>query len=250
MKICIVGGGSAGWMAATTFNNLLNCEKITLIESPTTAKSGVGESTLQQIIEWINLVDIDIEEILRETSGSLKHSIKFTNFLNKNSGSFHYPFGEVPYVDSQVAWGCISDGIFSHNEYAEYINPVASLAENGKIDITSKFSLHFDAIKFANYLKENHCEEVEHVSADVVNFEESEKGIESLKLDNGLTITADLFVDCTGFSSLLLGEYLKEPFISYNNILPNDSAWATQVPYTDIEKELVPYTECTAIENG
>ena len=250
MKICIVGGGSAGWMAATTFNSLLNCEKITLIESPTTAKSGVGESTLQQIIEWINLVDIDIEEILRETSGSLKHSIKFTNFLNKNSGSFHYPFGNVPYVDSQVAWGCISDGIFSHNEYAEYINPVASLAENGKIDITSKFSLHFDAIKFANYLKENHCEEVEHVSADVVNFEESEKGIESLKLDNGLTITADLFVDCTGFSSLLLGEYLKEPFISYNNILPNDSAWATQVPYTDIEKELVPYTECTAIENG
>ena len=250
MKICIVGGGSAGWMAATTFNSLLDCEKITLIESPTTAKSGVGESTLQSIIKWINLVDIDVEEILRETGGSLKHSIKFTNFLNKNSGSFHYPFGNVPTMDPQVAWGCIMDGMFSHNKYAEYINPIASLAEKGKIDVTSFKSLHFDAIKFANYLKENHCEEVEHVSADVINFEESEKGIESLELDNGSTITADLFVDCTGFSSLLLGEYFKEPFISFNNILPNDSAWATQVPYTDKEKELVPYTECTAIDNG
>ena len=52
MKICIVGGGSAGWMAPL-FNNILDCEKITLIESPTTAKSGVGESTLQQFM-WIH----------------------------------------------------------------------------------------------------------------------------------------------------------------------------------------------------
>ena len=61
---------------------------------------------------------------------------------------------------------------------------------------------------------------------------------------------ADLFIDCTGFKSLLLGETLKEEFISYNDLLPNDSAWATKIPYKNKKKELVSYTNCTAIENG
>lgn len=250
MKICIVGGGSAGWMTATTLNNLLDCKKITLIESPNTPTSGVGESTHRKFTKWVELLDISGSEILKETRGSIKHSIKFTNFLKEDSGSFHYPFGNVPQFEPELAWSCIEDEMFSHNDYARHINPLASVAEKGKVDLTSDLSFHLDAIKFAQYLREKHCEEVDYISADVVGFEESEKGIEFLTLDDGSTVTADLFVDCTGFSSLLLGQYLKERFISYDNILPNDTAWATQVPYTDKEKELVSYTECTAIENG
>ena len=63
-------------------------------------------------------------------------------------------------------------------------------------------------------------------------------------------ITADLFIDCTGFKSLLLGEALKEPFESYEDILINNSAWAARKPYTDKVKEMKNYTNCTAIENG
>jgi tryptophan halogenase len=71
-----------------------------------------------------------------------------------------------------------------------------------------------------------------------------------LKLENGQEITADLYVDCTGFKSLLLGEYLQEPFIDYTDLLPNNKAWATQIEYKDKEKELNSVTTCTAIENG
>jgi tryptophan halogenase len=81
-------------------------------------------------------------------------------------------------------------------------------------------------------------------------IESGEDGIKSLKLDNGESVEADLFVDCTGFKSLLLGQFLEEPFISYNDVLPNDRAWATHVPYNDKNSEMVPYTECTAIDNG
>ena len=249
MKICIVGGGSAGWMTATTLSNLLDCENITLIESPNTPTSGVGESTHRRFTAWLELLDIEGEEFLKETGGSIKHSIKFTNFLKKDSGSFHYPFGD-PHFESSLAWMCIEEGMFTHNDYAKHMNPLAVVADMGKVDWTADLSFHLDAVKFAQYLRKNHCEDVDYISADVVGFEESEKGIESLTLDDGSTVTADLFVDCTGFSSLLLGQYLKEPFIPYDNILPNDTAWATQVPYTDKEKELVAYTECTAIENG
>ena len=59
-----------------------------------------------------------------------------------------------------------------------------------------------------------------------------------------------MYIDCTGWKSLLLGETLKEPFNSYSDILPNNRAWAVQLPYTDKEKELEPFTNCTAIDNG
>ena len=187
MKICIVGGGSAGWMTATTLNKLLDCEDITLIESPNAPISGVGESTIIQFTDWCQLVDIDGTEILKETGGSFKHSIKFTNFLKKDSGSFHYPFGE-PAFEPTLVWMCIEDGEFSHKDYGRHMSPLASCAEMGKVDVDSPVSFHLDAIKFGNYLKEKHCEEVNHISADVIDFEESDKGIESLTLSDGSTV--------------------------------------------------------------
>ena len=79
-SICIVGGGSSGWMTATTMAKLLKCENITLIESPNFPISGVGESTIQQIQGWLDLIGVNETEMIRETNGSFKHSIKFTNF--------------------------------------------------------------------------------------------------------------------------------------------------------------------------
>ena len=72
-RICVVGGGSAGWMTATTFCNVLDYD-VTLVESPDIPVSGVGESTIQQIREWIEVVGIheDEKEFLRETNGTIK----------------------------------------------------------------------------------------------------------------------------------------------------------------------------------
>ena len=250
MKICIVGGGSSGWMTATTICQLLDFDELTLIESPDAPISGVGESTISQIRIWLDLVGVDGQEMLemlKYTEGSFKHSIKFTNFLQKNSGSFHYPFGDARF-NSETWWS--NREKYNPNEYAQYINPVSLVAEEGKFDATSIFSFHFDAVKFGQFLKLNYCDEVKHITANVINCDKDDSGIKFLHLDNGDVIEADLFIDCTGFKSLLLGEYLEEPFIPFNHLIPNDSAWATQVPYSDKEKQLVAYTECTAIDNG
>ena len=253
MKICIVGGGSAGWMSATTFVRLLDAD-ITLIESPDVKIIGVGESTLFQIQSWIDLIGIRADEVdfIRETGATLKHSIKFTNFLTKESGSFHYPFGDEPLINPVEWWKAMNNGNqeISCNSYAEDINPLALCAERGKFDNTSFYSYHLDAIKFGEYLKKKYCKEVNHISGNVVDCDIKEEGIKSLKLDNGKNIEADLFIDCTGFKSLILGEFLKEPFIPYDHVIPNDSALTTRVSFIDKNKQMVPYTECTAIDNG
>jgi flavin-dependent dehydrogenase len=247
MRICIVGGGSSGWMTATTFVKLLNCDEVSLVESPNIPISGVGESTIEQIRGWINLIGVDEGEMIRETNGSLKHSIKFTNFLKKDSGSFHYPFGQALYNPNQW-WENINNT--SPNKYAENVNPVALVAERGKFDKSTSYAFHFDAVKFGHYLKKTYCSNVKHITAEVVGCEKGENGIECLKLDNGDVVKADLYIDCSGFKSLLLGEYMEEPFIPCDHLIPNDTAWATQVSYTDKENQLVAYTECTAIDNG
>jgi tryptophan 7-halogenase len=91
-NIIIVGGGSAGFMTASTLLNQFPNKKITLIESPNAPILGVGESTIGGIKSWTNLLGIQDKDFLKNTDGSYKLSIKFTDFYKKEK-SFHYPFG-------------------------------------------------------------------------------------------------------------------------------------------------------------
>ena len=244
MKISIVGGGSAGWMTATTFVKLFPEFDITLIESPDIETVGVGESTLFQINRWLREVDIKYSDFLNHVDGVFKHSIKFTNFYKEDSGSFHYPFfagGEGPNPNS---WWHKKNQIPSTplSDYAESINPLALIAENNKFDPNLQFAYHFDATKFGIWLRDKVCKHhVKHIKSNVVGYNG-----DSITLENGKEIDADLFIDCTGFKSLLL----DSEFISYSHLLPNDSAVSTHIQYTNIEEQMHPYTECTAIDNG
>lgn len=260
--ITIVGGGSAGYMTAATLLNQFPNKKITLIESPIVPILGVGESTIGGIKAWTKLLNIDDKEFLKETDGSYKLSIKFTDFYKKGE-SFHYPFG-FPYSKENKA--SLNDWWFkkfiypetSNYDYADCYYPQMALVnqnkcfynENNEIpfDFIRDTAYHFDAVKFANWLKNKYCipRGLKHIEDNIISIEQDENGIKSLNNK----YTADLFIDCTGFKSLLLGESLKEPFESYSDMLPNNSAWATRIPYKDKEKELVGYTNCTAINNG
>ena len=242
MKICIVGGGSAGWMSATTFRDF----DVTLVESPTIPISGVGESVLGQFRDWMTVVGIhDDTEFIKRTDATYKHSIKFTNFLRKDSGGFHYPFGHNQPIDPDNWWGYKNTVGRSCNDFATDVNPVARLAESGRVDTDEIYAYQFDAIKVGQYLKEAYCSNVEHIVADVVGYNG-----DSISLHDGRKVEADLFIDCTGFKSLLLGQYLKEPFIPYDHLIPNDTAVVCRLPYLNKEEQMVPYTECTAINNG
>ena len=92
--IMIVGGGSAGWMTASTLIKEFPNKKIALIESPEIATVGVGESTIQQIRGWATFLELDDKEFLKHTDGIYKLSIQFTDFYKKGE-TFHYPFGEA-----------------------------------------------------------------------------------------------------------------------------------------------------------
>lgn len=267
--ILIVGGGSAGWMTAATLIKVFPNKQITLVESPDVPTVSVGESTLGFIKAWTHLLEIDENDFMRFTDASYKLSIKFTDFYKKNSGGFHYPFGK-PHIHQENVLG-LNDWFLKKafypetpvQDYCRTIFPAMSLIENNKINRNEggEFGLfsfkqdtayHFDSAKFALWLKERYSipRGVKHISAHVKKIETDDDGVTGVVLDSGETLTADLYIDCTGWKSLLLGQALQEPFISYSDILPNNRAWATQVPYVNKEEELEPYTNCTAIDNG
>ena len=252
MKILIVGGGSAGWMTAATLESQLPQHKISLIESKNISTVGVGESTIRQIFEWMRMLNIKDEDFLKHVDGIYKLSIKFTDFYKKGE-AFHYPFGSAPLEGNQAGYNDwwfkkIFNPSTPNSDYADCIYPLQMAYVNqNKFDKEQvEHAYHFDAAKFGIWLRDKYCKKVKHIVDDIVSVEQDENGIVSLNKK----YKADLYIDCTGFKSLLLDKSLKEPFESYSDMLPNDSAWATKLKYKNKKKELVPYTNCTAIENG
>ena len=267
-KIVIVGGGSAGWMSAATMIRKFSNKEIIVIESPDYPIIGVGESTIGGIRGWTNWIGVDEKDFMPSTDAVYKVSIKFTDFYKKDAGGFHYPFG-MPMTDGTM-YG-INDWYIKKakypetkvEDYARMFFPALTLAEKNKISFNDNKKLgnfkfnrdtayHFDATKFGQWLKNNYCipRGVTVIPKTVESVNTNEDGIESLVLTDGTLVTADLFIDCTGFKSMLLEGALEEPWDDFGHMLPNNSAWATRIPYTDKEKEMEPYTNCTAINNG
>lgn len=266
-KIVIVGGGSAGWMTAATLISQCPEKEITLIESPTVSTVGVGESTIQGINNWMHLLGINDTDFMEACDATYKLSIKFKDFYKKGAPGFHYPFGS-PYLEGSVAgvndWH-IKKALYPEtpvNEYAETYYSTMALVNEKKFDknLNGKLpgyaygyatAFHFDATKFGAWLRDNYCNnKVKHILSEVKTANTDNTGIRSIVLDNGEIITSDLFIDCTGFTSLLLDKTLHEPFDSYTDMLPNNRAWATKLDYINKEDQIEPYTTCTALGNG
>ena len=301
-NITIVGGGSAGWMTATTLLNQFPDKKITLVESPNISNVGVGESTavgpqhsgsgsFAGIIEWFRMVGIDDSDFMPQTDAVYKLSIAFENWYRKDSGTFHYPFGQPRFLPN-MGWNIHSydrlnawhlKKIFYPetpvSDYAEWFYPAMTLVNQNKslftdnfsswlgrldlekdelnnaVQLCSAYTYQFDASKLGLWLKDNYCKakhpnNFTHILAEVKEIPLNDNGIKHLVLDNGQKLEADLFIDCTGFKSLLLTKAFGVPFITIENYIPNNYAWATKIPYKDPETQIVNYTLCTAIENG
>lgn len=267
-RILIVGGGSAGWMSAAALIKAYPEKEILVIESPDVPIVGVGESTLGGINDYCKFLGIDEKDFMTYTDASYKMSIKFTDFYEKDAGGFHYPFGRP--LTQDTAHGMddwlVKKALYPDtplNDFVQCFFPGAALWDENKFSLNkygmfdnynpdNDVAYHFDATKFGAWLRERYCKPrgVVHIQATVVDIKTNDNGIEKLILDSGDEISSDLYVDCTGFKSLLLGKALEEPFIPYNDMLPNNRAWATRVPYKDKEKELEPFTNSIAIENG
>lgn len=268
-KILIVGGGSAGWMTAAYLSKKLDFAEIALMESPRIPTVGVGESTLGHINNYLDRLELKDEDWMAECNATYKTSIKFTDFREKNS-YFHYPFGLYNLEGTEqgimdwFAHSALNEGKIPYTDFSEMFVHQTLMTDKQKMTKNENneipgFNFHFDtayhmdAEKFGIYLRDKIALPmgVDHIVDTVATVVQNEDGsIKEIMTEEGRTLTADLYIDCTGFKKLLIEKVMKSEFISFNNVLMNDSALAARIPYEDIENQMHSVTDCTAIENG
>jgi tryptophan halogenase len=241
-SIVIVGGGTAGWMAAASFAKhleKLNCS-IRLIESEQIGTVGVGEATIPPIIDFIRLLGVNENEIVREVKGTFKLGIAYRNWTRPGDYFFH-PFGPTGFGMGPVSFPAywlkmFLDGRASRLEdYSiqcvaaaanKFMRPVH--APNTPLNKIT-YALHFDASLFARYLRKfSEARGVVRTEGKVknVNLRAQDGFIESVILENGETIAGDLFIDCSGFRGLLIEDALKTGYQDWTKWLPCDRALA------------------------
>jgi len=263
LSICILGGGSSGWMTAAAFAKVFPQYKIKLIENPTQKPLSVGESTLGHFNRFLEVLGLEDSDWMKECNATYKLSIQFSNWTGKGD-VFQYPFGDTDHSNGDfLTWYYLHYAypqLFPNTTYCEFYNPISYLASTNKIvdnnDYVRNFnkkwdtSYHFDATKFGGWLRDNLCQSVEHIKAKISSSYFDDKGnIKGVVDEYGKGYEADYFIDCSGFGSALLGGAMGQEFIEFPK-LPNDSAVVTHIPYTDKEKEMANQTDGYAMDNG
>jgi tryptophan halogenase len=267
-KIIIAGGGSSGWMSAAMLSKQFPDMEIALVESPDVPIIGVGESTLGTINQYLGLLGLKDEDWMEYCNATYKLAIKFTDFYEKGK-TFYYPFGIKDLQNTQQGatdWYVkkVLNPDLDVNDFYESVYSSMPMIYQTKIfdnkdgqlpgfSWTTDVAYHMDATLFGQFLKDKLCipAGVVHVPAHIQQVMLGEDGyVAGLKLDNGDVLEADLYIDCTGFRSLLLEQAMGVEFESYSSHLPNNHAWVTHVPYTDKEIEMENVTNCTAHNNG
>ncbi len=267
-SICIVGGGSSGWMTAALLATNLKGVEITVIEPRDVPTIGVGESTMGHINRFLNFIGLSgrDRDFMSSCSATYKVSVRFNNFKELGH-TFQYPFGKSLYQSSRPDdWFAIKQ---VHPDfdvtYSEFYNSITHLANTNKMCHQSMYlpnyafdkdtAYHFDATAFGQYLKEKICiPNGVKVIRDTIEefFFDNEGNLDFMLPKSSKTwrIKADLYIDCTGFKSMLLEQQMGSEFVSFKDVLLNDTALAGRVPYEDKENEILNTTDCTALRNG
>lgn len=265
-NILIVGGGSAGWMAAAALaNQLSGTVDITLIESDEIGTVGVGEATIPPIKMFNQQLGLNERDFIVATQGSFKLGIEFVNWSRKGANYIH-PFGtygaQFDSVPLHYHW--LRQRALGHDIPLEELSLGAQLARHMKflapsgdprmIQSTIDYAYHFDAGLYARFLRAYAAARgVTRVEGKIVNVvQHSESGhIARVTLDDGTTLSADLFIDCSGFRGLLIGETLGSAFVDWSHWLPCDRAQAVPCDFgADGRAPFTPYTRSTAHEAG
>lgn len=262
-KICILGGGTAGWMTAAGLAQKLKSLgfEITLIESEQIGTVGVGEATLPHIRFFNNTLGIDEAEFMRETKATFKMGIEFCDW-GKLGDRYIHPFGDfgqsINDVEFYHYWNKLRlSGDTSRLD--DYSFPVVASElgrfrfpdkDTSKIESTFGYAYQFDSSLYAKFLR-RHAEKngVIRVEGKVtdVKANQTDGAIESLKLENGQTFDADLFIDCSGFRGILIEQTLSTGYEDWSEWLPCNRAVA--IPTTS-SGPLLPFTRATARKAG
>lgn len=256
-KIIVLGGGAAGWLTALFCKKIyFNCE-VQLIESDKIGILGAGEGSTPHLVSFLKFLNIDISDLLTKTKGTIKYGINFENWNGDNKKYFH-GFASFNFANKfQVK------DIFSSDCYDKYlINCIGEnlnldkftygglLVDNKKNDLENQdFSVHFDAHKIAEYLKNLAITRgVLHKTGDTQSFKQDNSGnITSVILEDGSNEFCDFIFDCSGFKRIIIGKLLKSKWIDYQKYLPMKKA----IPFfLNQEEEIAPCTHAIAMKYG
>lgn len=264
-QIVVVGGGSAGWLTAATiaaeFKNDPGGLAVTLIESDQTGPIGVGEGTWPSMRTTLRKIGISESQFVSECNVSFKQGSTFRGWLHGGSERYTHPF-TLPssYQDINLA-----DHWFPHREkiaFADAVCPQVAVCERGLAPKqhsapdyagTVNYGYHLDATRFAEMLRRHaiHQLGVKHIVDHVVSINDNQQGdIESIQGTQCGIIKGDLFIDCSGLSSLLLGAHYGIPVQEQAHSLFNDRALAAQVPYSVDNASIASTTIATARKAG
>ena len=265
-KVLIVGGGSAGWMAAAYLEAVLRDNgqrpiEISLIESPDVPRIGVGEATVPHIKHILSVVGIDPLDFLKRVDGTFKQAIKYVDWLEGNGEYFYHAFDtfRVQPIDRAALRWHMSDRSIPFGETTS-IQPVicdlglSPIPQRGsQFGQPLKFAFHMNALKFADMLCEiATARGVKHYLDHVTEVEMHDNGdIAAVLTKGGKRLDADLFIDCTGFAALLAEKQLGIDWVDCSQWLLCDRAITMNVPYEHHYPGYVrPYTTASALSNG
>ena len=231
-NITIVGGGTAGWLAAA-FLGFHNPEsKICLVESPNIPTIGVGEGTFPTTMYLLNTIGINPLELIVKSNGGIKLGIQYIDFAEQ-------PF-----------WLSVENAQDWERFGSELTKNLSLMNKSPLVGPDDYFSMHFVASDLANLLKEHAIKhKVRYVSAEVIDSVFDGGQCKSITLDNGESIQSDWFVDCSGFSRILIKQTASE-FKSYDQELLVDSAVVGQTQYKKLVQEFNPFSRITARPAG
>ena len=264
-QLVIVGGGTAGWLTACVLAaefDLHNTEmSVTVVESPDTPPIGVGEGTWPSMRSTLKKIGISESEFLRECDASLKQGTYFRDWSTLGD-TYYHPFTlPVGYSELNLADYWLEDG-GNGSAFAQSVSPQCAICDEAvapkQIGVPDygyvlNYGYHLDAGKFASLLKAQATERlgVVHTLANVIGIDgAANEDIVALETDVAGRIAGDLFIDCSGFKSLLVGEHYNIGKQSISNTLFNDRALAVQVPYDDPAAPIQSTTWSTAQRAG
>jgi tryptophan halogenase len=260
-KVLVLGGGTAGWMTAAALSKVLGGQvEVVLIESEQIGTVGVGEATIPPILTFNGMLGIDEREFMRATRATFKLGIEFRDWTRLGDRYIH-PFGsfglDIEAIKFHQVWRKVRDQVgpiedFNLAAVAARQNRFALPdPDPAKVLSSLKYAFHFDAGLYARFLRgfaeARGATRVEGKVADVA-LRGEDGFIQSVTLEDGRTFEADLFIDCTGFRALLIGQTLGGRYIDWSHWLPNDRAVA--IPCDTGGDGLTPYTRATADKAG
>ncbi|SFB76165.1 tryptophan halogenase family protein [Massilia yuzhufengensis] len=265
--VVIVGGGSAGWLTAAVLASSLETQerggaRVTLVESPDVPTIGVGEGTWPTMRDTLRAAGLSESAFFRECDAAFKQGSRFNGWVTGAADDVYFHPFVLPqgWGDADLAGRWLER--HSHVPFADMASYQPHLCVQGRAPkqamtpefaAVANYGYHLDAGKFGSFLKK-HCLEqlgVHFVPDHVTGIASHDNGdIAALHTKAHGALAGDLFVDCSGMQSLLLGQHYGVPFLSQRGVLFNDSALAVQVPYANEHDPIASQTSSTAQAAG